>query len=99
MTNKQQQGGSMYITFGAYLDELRAAEKQKPPTQRQPVPTIKELAEVIGVHQVTLTNIVTGHIDRLSIDTARKVMDEMWRRGFKPEISDFIKYVPPDSNL
>lgn len=95
MTNEQSQGGSMYITFSAYLDELRAAEKQKPPAQRQPVPTIKDLAKAVDVHQVTLTNIVTGHIDRLSIDTARKVMDEMWRLGFKPEITDFIKYVPP----
>lgn len=95
METQQRQRGSMYITFGAYLDELRAAEKQKPPSERQPVPTIKDLAETIGVHQVTLTNIVTGNIDRLSIETARKVMDEMWRLGFKPEITDFIKYSPP----
>lgn len=96
MTNEPTQEGSLFITFGAYLDNLKAQEKLKPPAQRQPVPTIKELAEVVGVHQVTLTNIVTGNIDRLSIDVARRVMDEMWRRGFKVEITDFIKYVPPE---
>jgi pentatricopeptide repeat protein len=98
MSIEHKQEGSLYITFGAYLDGLKVAEKQKPPEQRKPIPTIKELADVVGVHQVTLTNIVTGHIDRLSIDTARKVMDEMWRRGFRPEITDFIKYVPPEVN-
>ena len=97
MENKPPQEGSMFVTFGAYLDNLKTQEKLKPPTQRQPVPTLKDLAEAVGVHQVTLTNIATGHIERLSLDVARRVMDEMWRLGFKPEITDFIKYVPPEA--
>ena len=96
MTSKPLNEGSMYIVFGSYLKQLEADEGQKPLAQRRNVPTIKDLAEVAGVHQVTLTNIVNGKIDRLTIEVARKVLDHMWRLGFQPKETDFIRYVPPE---
>lgn len=88
--------GNLFITFSAYLDELKAVEKQKPAHLRQEVPTIKDLAEAIGVHQVTLTNIANDKIDRLSLKVARNVLDAMWKRGFRPQLTDFMKYIPPE---
>lgn len=93
---KDSREGSLYITFAAYLDTLRANEKQKPESARTEIPTITDLADAVGVHNVTLTNIANGRIDRLTLETARKVLDEMWRRGFRPQITDFIRYVPPE---
>lgn len=96
ITNKAE--GSLFITFSAYLDELKAQEKQKPPGQRRDVPTIKDLAQAVGVHQVTLTNIASDNIDRLSLKVARAVLDEMWHRGFRPQLTDFMRYIPPEIN-
>lgn len=86
----------MYVTLGAYLDELKGKEGQKPVEKRQPVPTIAELADVAGVHYVTLNNISNDRVDRLNLNTTQKVLDELWRRGFHPQVSDIIKYDPPE---
>jgi len=96
-----QKGGTLYITFNPYLDRLRSEEGQKPPQDRRNVPTIRELARSIrerhGVtlHEVTLNNIINGNGPLLNKETVRMLLDEMWHLGFKPELSDFIKYVPP----
>lgn len=98
MTATLRKEGSLYITFGAYLKQLDATEGQKPVDQRRAIPSLKELADVVGVHQVTMTNIANGKVDRLNLETVRLVLDEMWRRGFHPQLTDFIKYNPPESD-
>lgn len=93
--------GEMYITFGSYLDHLRSEEGLKPPSQRREVPTNRELARAlrerydIKLHEVTLSNMINGNVKLFNMETARILLDEMWRRGFNPELSDFIKYAPP----
>lgn len=87
--------GALFITFGAYLDSLKAQQGQLPPADRRHVPTIRELARAIGIHEVTLTNISNGRIKQLDLQKARMILDEMRRRGFDTEVTDFIKYVPP----
>ncbi len=88
--------GALFITFGAYLDSLKAQQGLLPPTERQHVPTIRELARSIGIHEVTLTNISNGRIKQLDLQKTRLILDEMRRRGFDTEVTDFIKYIPPD---
>ncbi len=105
MSNEKpvKSGGEMYITFNSYLDALKAEEGSKPPAQRRAVPTIRDLAKSIRehndvkLHEVTLNNLINGNVKLFNMETTRLLLDEMWRRGFKPEITDFIKYVPPES--
>lgn len=87
--------GDLFITFGAYLDSLKAQQGLLPPAERQHVPTIRELARSIGIHEVTLTNISNGRIKQLDLQKTRLILDEMRRRGFDMQLGDFIKYVPP----
>lgn len=88
--------GSLYITFNSYLDRLRAEQGQFPPQRRKSVPTIRELALDVGVHEVTLTNIVNGNLKLLNLEMSRKLLDAMWRRGFAPQTIDLVKYDPPE---
>lgn len=92
----QNKDGQVYFTFNGYLDKLRSDENLKPPSERQVVPTVKDLAGAVGVHEVTLHNIVNGKIRRLNIDTMESVLNELWRLGFKPQLNDFIRYTPPE---
>jgi len=88
-------GGRVHISFKSYLTGLQSAEELKPVEQRREVPTVKDLAQVAGVHEVTLHNIVNGKVKQLNLETMQKVLDEMWRYGFEPRITDFIRYEPP----
>lgn len=88
--------GSLYITFSSYLDRLRSEQGQLPPHQRKPVPTIRELAKVVDIHEITLMNMINGNIKLLNLETARKLLDVMWRYGFAPQLIDLIRYNPPE---
>lgn len=90
-----QKEGRVHITFNSYLKRLQADESDKPEPLRRDVPTVKELADVAGVHEVTLHNIVNSKVTRLNLETMQVVLDEMWRRGFEPQLTDFIRYEPP----
>jgi hypothetical protein len=98
MTSQLEKEGTMFITLGAYLKQLESEEGRKPAPQRREVPTIKTLAEVVGVHYVTLTNISNDKVGLLNLEVARKVLDELWHRGFHPQLTDFLKYIPPEIN-
>lgn len=89
-------GGRLYISFKSYLSALQSQEELKQPEHRRHVPTVKELAEIAEVHEVTLHNIVNGKVTRLNMETVQVVLDEMWRRGFEPQLTDFIRYDPPE---
>lgn len=99
MTTYIQQEGNLYITFAGYLEELRAQERQKPPGQRREVPTLADLAPIVDLHPVTFTNVANGKIKLLNLEVARRALDELWRRGFRPQLTDFLKYVPPDHEI
>lgn len=93
MSNKEQ--GRMYVTFAAYLNQLKANELQKPPEQRKEVPTLTELAQAAGRHEINFSNMVNGKTKALNLEVAQLALDELWRRGFEPQITDIIRYSPP----
>lgn len=104
MANKNNflsEEGKLYVTFSSYLSDLKAIEKRLPPEKQKRVPTIRELAQSIsdrsgsGIHEMTLYNIVNNNVQLLNLNTVRMMMDEMHRRGFNINVSDFLKYVPP----
>lgn len=96
MTEHKKPEGTMYIVFAAYLEGLKSQERQKPPNDRREVPTLAELARVVDLHEVTFTNTANGKIKLLNLEVTRKALDELWRRGFNPQLTDFLKYIPPE---
>jgi hypothetical protein len=98
-----KQRGDIYIILSSYLNELKAQEERKPPEERQPVPSYRELAESIRACEpaetpepFTLNRLAKGRVKLLNLETARMVMDEMNRRGFRMDLTDFVRYIPPE---
>lgn len=87
----------MYITLKEYLARIETLEQSKPQSQRREVPTIVALAESIGIHPITLSNIANNRVTRFNLDTGAAIIDEMRRRGFPMEGSDLITYRPATS--
>ena len=88
--------GTMYIVLKSYLDGLEASERSKPETQRRKVPTIGDLATELGIHRVTLSNIVNGNIAQLNLELGGRIITAMRRRGFKMTETDLIVYRAPE---
>jgi hypothetical protein len=88
----------MYITLKSYLDHLDALERSKPEGQRRAIPTIGELAGELGIHRVTLSNIVNGNIQQLDLKTGGRIITALRRRGFKMDVSDMIGYRAPEDS-
>lgn len=86
--------GVMFITLNQYLAFLRNQEQSKPEGKRRPVPSIVALAEAIGIHPITLSNIANNNITRFNLDTGAAIIDEMRKRGFPMEATDLITYRP-----
>jgi hypothetical protein len=86
----------MYIALKSYLGHLDALERSKPPSTRRAVPTVGELAEELGIHRVTLSNIINGNIQQLDLKTGGRIITALRRRGFEMNVSDFIAYRPPE---
>jgi hypothetical protein len=88
--------GAMYVVLKSYLDGLEAIERSKPDTQRRKVPTIGELAAELGIHRVTLSNVVNGNIAQLNLELGGRIITAMRRRGFAADVTDLIAYRPPE---
>lgn len=86
----------MYITLKSYLGHLEALERSKSQASRREIPTIGELAEELGIHRVTLSNIINGNIQQLDLKTGGRIITAMRRRGFEMDVSDVIAYRPPE---
>lgn len=84
----------MQVVFSKYLKALETAEQAKPLEQRRRVPTIEELAPVVGLHPVTLRNIANSNIKKLDLDTAGQLISLMRKIGFNTVETDVIRYVP-----
>lgn len=80
----------VYVSLGSYLANLEAQGRMN-------VPTIRSLAKSIDLHEVTLHNIAKGRSKQLNLETAQRILDEMNRRGFKMDISDLVRYEPPEA--
>lgn len=99
---QEQEGKRMFVALSSYLDCLRQQEEIKPFAERRQVPGISDLAAAIRsrhpdskLHNVTLYNFANGHVKLVNLETAQMIMDELWHMGFKPDISDLIRYQPP----
>jgi hypothetical protein len=84
----------MHIVFRDYMNRIEAAERAKPPGERRYVPTMGEIAEAIGINQVTLSKLMSGKIRALNLDTGGKIMQTMRRYGFDMAETDLIAFVP-----
>jgi DNA-binding transcriptional regulator YhcF (GntR family) len=92
--SKEPKGGTVNVVFGKYLKDLEAAESAKPLEARRRVPSIEDLAPVIGVHPVTLRNIANSNIKHLDLVTAGKIISTMRRLGFAMSEQNLIQYTP-----
>jgi hypothetical protein len=95
---EQCEKGAMYITFKEYLQQMESLEKSRPKEQRRRIPSIVALAEAIGVHPATLSNIANNNVVRFTLETGAAIIDEMRRRGFAMEASDLVGYRPADED-
>jgi len=86
----------MYITLKAYLENVETFERSRPEGQRRHVPSLRELARDVGIHEVTLNNIANNNIQQLNLGTGAKIITALRRRGFKMDVGDMIAYRPPE---
>ena len=82
------------INLKSYLANLERNEMAKPESERQSIPTLTELADIAGIHRVPFTRIANGRIKLLNLEVVDSVIEEMRRRGFNMDITDFIVYQP-----
>lgn len=82
----------MYITLKEYLNELAAFERRRPQEERRHIPTLEELAEVAGIHPVTLSRIVNNQTRRLSLEVPEAIIGYMRGLGYDMGTTDFIEY-------
>jgi hypothetical protein len=86
----------MHIVFRDYYTSVEAAERAKPPGERRYVPTLGEIADAIGINQVTLSKLMSGRIRALNLDTGGKIIQTMRRYGFEMTERDLLVYTPDD---
>lgn len=86
----------MYISLRSYLNRLDAIEKSKPEGQRKRVPSMEELAKMVGIHPVTLSNIANSNIRQLNLETGGRIIGAMRSFGFPMSVTDLIEYREAD---
>lgn len=85
------------VNLKSYLADLERDENIKPVSDRRPIPTLAELAGIVGMHRISFLRIVNNQVGKLDLETADKVISEMRRREFPMELTDLLVYVPQDS--
>lgn len=88
----------MQIVLRAYLDRIDAAERAKPPHQRQRVPTLRELSKELGIHEVNLSRLANNKITDLRLPVAARIISTMRQYGFPMEVSDLLVYTPDENS-
>lgn len=86
--------GGIAITFKSYLERLREMEKVKPEEEQREVPTIRQIALSAGLHPVTASRLMHGHVKAVNLEKLALVIDDMRNRGFSTSISDCLTYSP-----
>ena len=89
----------MVITLKEYLGQLQSRESVKPDGNRRHVPNLRELADSIGIHNVTVYEIANNRKKFLNLDTVSAVITELRRRGFDTTVNDLVLYVPPSPEV
>lgn len=88
-------GATLMVTLNAYLHHLAAHEQRKPLGDRQAIPTLDELARLIGIHPVTLSNIANSKIKQLNLTVGGRILAALHHLGFMTTLSDILTYIPP----
>ena len=84
----------MIVTVNEYFDTVRKQEAKRPQAQRRSIPSQTEFARAIGVTRQSFSQWLKSPNFRESyIDT---IITKMRAYGFDTELSDLVKYVPPD---
>jgi DNA-binding Xre family transcriptional regulator len=86
----------MYITLKTYLERLETFERSKPKDQRHHIPSLRELAKDVGIHEVTMNIIANNNIRQLNLDTGAQIITALRRRGFDVGVSDLLAYRAPE---
>ena len=84
----------MKIVLRDYLRALEEAERAKPPHERQRVPTMRELAKELGMHEVNFSRLAHNKITDLRLPIAARIISLMRQYGFPMEVSDLLIYQP-----
>jgi DNA-binding Xre family transcriptional regulator len=89
----------MHIVLKQYLERIDKEEREKPPSQRRRVPSIRELAKAVDMHEVNLSRLANDRVSDLRLSTAAKIIGTMRQYGFSMDVSDFLVYTPdtPDT--
>lgn len=82
------------VNLKSYLADLERNETARPEKERRQIPTLAELADVVGMHRISFYRIANNQIGKLDLEIADKVIAEMQRRGFPMQINDFLIYIP-----
>lgn len=82
----------MYVTLKNYLEGLETFERSRAKDQRRHIPSLRELAKDVGIHEVTMNNIANNNIRQLNLETGAKIIDAMRAHGFRMEVTDLIAY-------
>jgi DNA-binding Xre family transcriptional regulator len=80
------------VNLKSYLTDLERDENIKSQEQRREIPTLAELADIVGMHRISFYRIANNQVKKLDLKTADKIISEMRRRGFSMQISDLLVY-------
>lgn len=80
------------VVFSDYLDRLRVAERAKPLAERRHVPTLRDLADEIGVDVTWLSRVVNNNTPNIGRRLCGNLIAAMRRAGFAMELSDLLRY-------
>lgn len=84
----------MHIVLRKYLDRLEEEENAKPPHLRRRVPSMRELATEVGIHETNLSRLANDKVNDLRLATAAKIIATMRQYGFPMDVSDLLIFVP-----
>lgn len=84
--------GQVAITFKSYLTRLNELERAKPEEVRRDIPSIPDIARAAGIHPVTASRLMHGHVNRVSLDKLAAILNVMNDYGFNTKLTDFFVY-------
>jgi len=82
----------MIVKLKSYLAKLEDEQRFKVHGPRLDVPTIKDLAEEVGISRVQMQRIVSGNIDSLKLKVGGEVIRVLRDRGFQTDVCDILEY-------
>jgi DNA-binding Xre family transcriptional regulator len=88
----------MKIVLRDYLNRIETAERAKPPHARQRVPSLRELAKELEIHEVNLSRLANNKVTDLRLPLAAKIIATMRQYGFPMEVTDLLVFTPDENS-